>query len=113
MSEYLDRKQVIELYEKHHSHLATYVWEFGQELRQLPIVEERPHGEWIPCSEKLPKRNELVVASLKTGVQLCEYLDDGTNDSWFSLVDNCYVWNKMIKAWMPLPEPYKEGGVNE
>lgn len=47
MSEYLDRQQVIDLYEKHHSHLATYVWEFGQELRQLPIVEERPHGEWI------------------------------------------------------------------
>lgn len=47
MSEYLDRKQVIELYEKHHSHLATYVWEFGQELRQLPIVEQRPQGEWI------------------------------------------------------------------
>ena len=47
MSEYLDRKQVIELYEKYHSHLATYVWEFWQELGQLPIVEQRPHGEWI------------------------------------------------------------------
>ena len=38
MSEYLDRKQVIDLYEKHHSHLATHVWEFGQELKQLPIT---------------------------------------------------------------------------
>lgn len=45
MSEYLDRKQVIDLYEKHHSHLATYVWEFGQELKALPTVEPK-QGEW-------------------------------------------------------------------
>ena len=48
MSEYLDRKQVIELYEKYQPSLATHVYEFGEKLKALPIVKERPHGEWIP-----------------------------------------------------------------
>lgn len=67
--------------------------------------------EWIPCSERLPERNEVVLVSFKTGmVQLCEYLDGGTSDSWFSITDNCYAWNNVVNAWMPLPEPYKEEG---
>lgn len=76
MSEYLDRKQVIELYEKHHSHLATYVWEFGQELRQLPIVEERPHGEWIEANSTDLKcsicgNRELKERTLVTFLNYC------------------------------------------
>lgn len=50
MSEYLDRKQVIELYEKYQPSLATNVYEFGEKLKALPIVKEetsRQHGEWI------------------------------------------------------------------
>lgn len=66
--------------------------------------------QWIPCSERLPEPNELVVASLKTGVQLCEYLADGSSDPWLSLTDKCFVYNRLIKAWMPLPKPYREEG---
>lgn len=60
MSEYLDRKQVIDLYEKYHPRLATFVWEFGQELRQLPIVEERPHGEWKEYPNVTDENNNPV-----------------------------------------------------
>ena len=60
MSEYLDRKQVIELYEKYQPSLATQVYEFGEKLKALPTVtipvaeldttkedSDRPHGEWV------------------------------------------------------------------
>lgn len=82
-------------------------------IRKYIIENEKPLVEWIPCSERLPKPNELVVASLKTGVQLCEYLADGSSDSWLSLTDNRFVFNRLIKAWMPLPEPYMKEGEKE
>ena len=44
--QYLDRKQVIDLYEKFHPSLATHVYEFGEALRKLPVTQDS-HGEWI------------------------------------------------------------------
>lgn len=85
--------------------------EYLRDKKKSKQTTERP--QWIPCSERLPKPNELVVASLKTGVQLCEYLADGSSDSWFSTTDNRFVYNRLIKAWMPLPEPYKGEGEKE
>lgn len=38
MSQYLDRKEVIELYEKYQPCMANRVYEFGEALRELPIV---------------------------------------------------------------------------
>lgn len=73
--------------------------------------DKRPHGQWIPCSERLPKRDELVLVSYKTGgVHLCKYLDDGSKNPWWSYIDDCCAWNNTVDAWMPLPEPYKEEG---
>lgn len=37
-------------------------------------------SEWIPVTERLPKRDELVLVTYKTAnkIQLCKYLDDGS-----------------------------------
>lgn len=47
MSQYLDRNQVIELYKKYQPYMATRIFAYEKALRELPVVEERPHGEWI------------------------------------------------------------------
>lgn len=78
--------------------------------------KERPHGEWIPCSERLPDEmgdylvtekisdiEQAVYTSsfghIRTG-ELCFYYED----------DECIaIKNEGIVAWMPLPEPYKRG----
>jgi len=67
--------------------------------------------EWIPVSERLPKRDEIVLVSYKTTdtVHMCKYLDDGIENPWWSYNDDCLAWNNVILAWMPLPEPYKGG----
>lgn len=57
MSEYLDRKQVIDLYEKFQPSLAIHVYEFGEALRKLPVTQDS-HGEWLP----IKNRNGTVVA---------------------------------------------------
>lgn len=75
---------------------------------------KKPNGKWIPCYEKLPERNELVLVSFKTGeVLFCEYLDDGSNNPWYSFKDGCCAYSNFVNAWMPLPEPYKEEGDTE
>ena len=78
---------------------------------EQPTVTPEPH--WIPVTERLPNRDELVLATYKTTskIHLCKYLDDGSENSWWSYIDDCCAWNNVILAWMPLPESYK--GVTE
>ena len=66
-------------------------------VENLPSVT--PH-RWIPVSERLPKFNDIVLASTDSDydelrVILTVY---GGEEFWF---------NGKIKAWMPLPAPYK------
>ena len=67
-------------------------------------------AEWIPCSERLPKRDELVLVTYKTTdrIHLCRYIDDGSENPWWSYIDDCCAWNNVVLAWMPLPKPYRE-----
>lgn len=70
----------------------------------------QPEPHWIPVTERLPNRDELVLVTYKiTGrIHLCKYLDDGSENSWWSYINDSCAWNNMILAWMPLPEPYNE-----
>ena len=71
--------------------------------------------QWIPCSEELPEPKinpntmdfERVLCSTAFGdVRAYEY---GRPEGF----DNAHFWNgagimdTYVKAWMPLPEPYK------
>ena len=64
-------------------------------------LADRPTG-WIPVSERLPGKDGCYLVSTT-----------GTNND---VIDIAYyiegLWHKAsrIKAWMPLPEPYREGG---
>lgn len=65
---------------------------------------EKPTG-WIPCSERLPKKNLEVLATVLGDVEIAWIGEDGrweTNDYIFDDKED-------ITAWMPLPEPYKGG----
>lgn len=71
------------------------------------LAQERPYGEWIPCSERLPDKEEKI------------YLVTIDYGNGLSCIAPRFFWNKerlwneaeeYITAWMPLPEPYKEGG---
>ena len=64
---------------------------------------------WIPCSERLPKINECVLVSDVAGyVQVAElYRNKKGKLKWES--DIGLDLDCEVIAWMPLPEPYKEG----
>lgn len=71
-------------------------------------VEERPQGEWIHVSEKLPERyKEVIVTDIETEDTYCSWY----NGNGYWMCDNGVYDNRII-AWQPLPEPYKEGGAD-
>lgn len=70
-------------------------------------------SRWIPISERLPKEEEYILLSFKnyTGLDIGRYEKDGENDKFYPGDDEeTYAsYGLIVNAWMPLPEPYKEG----
>lgn len=101
-----------------HEQLAVWL----EELKNLR-TQKRPQGEWIPVSEKLPKYNKTVLISVKQiGKEARVFTAQRrkrfkTPDIFECCTDNDGWWDFRISAWddhevlawMPLPEPYKEG----
>lgn len=92
------------------------------------LVDKAESFEWIPVSERFPDEHDSVFAELygthawKSGywrrtsnkVLVTVEYNDGTrivkeshthDGEWFDEKRNI---NCKVKAWMPLPEPYKE-----
>ena len=71
----------------------------------------RMQGEWIPCSERLPKARESVILSTKewTG-EGCYWETTKHHVIWKGYRWNATYWDDEVTAWKPLPEPYREDG---
>ena len=73
-------------------------------LRDLPSAQ--PEQRWIPCGERLPEVEELVLVTDDSGgiktvdVDRCGQYENSNERFWY------YMQNAV--AWMPLPEPYAE-----
>ena len=80
-----------------------------EHLKKMPSKHASAEARWIPCSERLPKRDELVLVTYKTTdkIHLCKYIDDGSENPWWSYIDDCCAYNNVVIAWMPLPPPYE------
>lgn len=71
---------------------------------------DRPQGEWIPCSERLPdEKGEYLVT-----YHPCYWDDVRTDirvgiDSFRGKTTWAKHKHQRVIAWMPLPEPYKGG----
>lgn len=65
------------------------------------VVEET---RWILCSKRLPENNTDVIVYFCNGtVTEMRYCGNGIFQGIYKHT------TKVIVAWMPLPEPYKEG----
>lgn len=88
-------------------------WIDDVELAEIAIALESL--KWIPCSERLPKKGESVLCYAKTRDGGYEVMRVGAchKGSWFFQDGGserlCFPGNYVAVAWMPLPEPYKEG----
>jgi len=70
-------------------------------IGSMPSVQSQKVSSWIPVSERLPNFNDIVLASADTDYEELRVILTvySAEEFWF---------NGKIKAWMPLPEPYKE-----
>lgn len=66
-------------------------------------AEKEEFGRWVPCSERLPENAMNVIAQFSSGtVTELRYAGNG-------IFEGIYEYStKVIIAWMPLPEPYRE-----
>ena len=70
------------------------------------------NGGWIPVSEGLPEDGRIVLFCDIDGDIMVGYHIKGRPATHFS---QCGTYDDMknVKAWMPLPEPYREDGDTE
>ena len=78
----------------------------------------RPHGEWIPVSERLPKEKinpktkdfEPVLCSTSFGDVMAYVYGKPLGHDIAHFWNGGGVMDEYVVAWMPLPDPYKEEG---
>ena len=74
----------------------------------IEVLEERPQGEWIPVSERLPEIATRCLVQLSDGhITIGEYF---SIEKW-CLIETSYSIafpKEVVIAWQPLPETYKE-----
>ena len=73
-------------------------------IRDMPPAQ--PKQRWIPCSERLPRQGQEVICQCRANMIKVLKLD--AYGDWYQDAEHCYMGGFVI-AWMPLPEPYKEG----
>ena len=122
----IDEKKLIKALERHY--ILTESWQTGfaagrvrkyydfviETINSQPPadVPDTKDGEWIPCSERLPKESDYYMACIYDS----EVDGYDFRKTWFAHVDDYDMeeseWRELydyetVTAWKPLPEPYK------
>lgn len=104
----LDKIREMDISEDDKKTLFAYI----TSLESKYFMEMGDAQRWIPCSERLPKPNEVVLLCGQYNM-LCGYIND--EGRWYSMsgdgweTDMEFPDKGKIIAWMPLPEPFREG----
>ncbi len=88
-------------------HPRNYEFNLPYYRKTVELLEkaQRPHGEWIPCSERLPEKYGVYLATNSEGdVYEYDYNKFTVHDGKGSFL------GRDVIAWMPLPKPYREEG---
>lgn len=74
-----------------------------EHLKTMPSVQPEP--QWIPVTERLPEKPNMYTVTDSKG-DVVRFVYTATKSSR-------EYWKRCAKAWMPLPEPYKENEYEE
>lgn len=75
------------------------------------LEEKLAKREWIPCSERLPDNKTYVLTTIQVSGRQPHARSGFYHDGFFHN-DNGDTWkatDREVRAWMPLPKPYKGG----
>lgn len=116
MSDLIDRAEVMKLLDEQcWNGMFTYfrgehhVNCFRELVKAIPSAENK--GEWIPCSERLPKERQAVLCWAESTADMldAEFIGMLDRGDWFLQSDANHLsfpHQYNVVAWMPLPEPY-------
>lgn len=100
------------------ANVETVLNQFIDWIDQADTAEPERHGLWIPCSERLPEIikghyvSDVCIVYCDTGAYGFTILEENIfcQVGWQCERDDDYhePLGEVI-AWMPLPEPYREG----
>ena len=103
------------MYERAFETDGDTMWQSGCWVRYRAIeavVKETPAVDiprWIPVTERLPAYGEDVILSMY-GDYCIGYLVSTYEGIGYEWHHSGYIYDfDEVQAWMPLPEPYKEG----
>lgn len=110
MSRLIDADRLIKyLLERFGPSQDSTVWFLYGLIAEQPSVEQ---DNWIPCSERLPEKCEMIIFQCKNGdmfVGKFKGLDSYNKEIWSTYGAKGRVMNgRKGMAWQPLPQPYKE-----
>ena len=114
---YINADELIKrLKEAGHEEAAAMALKMAGHERKKNLPSAQPEQRWIPCSERLPEDGVyLVYAPDYSGGSSCaKEHHDGVMFSkckkgkW-SIEQGYYRRPGCVKAWMPLPEPWRGG----
>lgn len=80
---------------------------FAEKINQMPTIEPEPH--WIKCSERLPEEDADILVTYVDGEEARIIPVNYGRGTWFDCIFNSALDSLKVIAWMPLPEPYREG----
>ena len=79
-----------------------------KDIINLLSVTTQPKTDWITISERLPEDESRVLVTIQTPMRSKVRSGMFENKRFYN--DNGDTWkitDKEVKAWMPLPQPYK------
>lgn len=124
MNDYISRKWLLECVEEGWIKFDTEKDKDRYIHLVMDVVPSADVPHWIPCSERMPETSDEVLTTYivngntkKRYVETATWWADNSDEGgcWTSVYDEYRKLGTRIEriAWMPLPEPYKEGEQND
>ena len=105
MNDLIDRQDAIEAIRERHARKKDSIHDIKRigytvgMLEAIDAIEEVPTAsQWIPCDERMPKGEQMVIACTEEGFIVISLY---TDENLFEDV------RETVVAWMPLPTPYE------
>lgn len=85
-----------------------------EKLAKYEDAEEKDRlGHWILCSKRLPEDESYILVSFKNSTMpdIARYEENDEGGTFYPGDDekSYSSYGFFVNAWMPLPEPYREG----
>lgn len=85
-------------------------WDAMRAIAKGFSYEQRPHGAWIQCSERLPEETLMVLVNCDDFYlkRLNPCIGWRNGQYWHTFTAKGLTRILYPIAWLPLPEPYKK-----